>query len=374
MSPDNDPEMATASVITDGLAISEVRRDPDHKVLINFPPRLLLQDGAFALPKDTCIIEILETIQPEPETINAIRRLKEAGYTLALDDFTGNPAFDVLIDIVDIVKVDVLELSPTQIICIGQKYAGRSKLLAEKVETDLVHSLTRSLGFTLFQGFYFSKPIMETGRTIPTGSIMHLRLINELNAPDCDLNSLSRLISQDPGLSYRLLKYINSAAYTFNARVESISAAVILMGCEPLRHWLMVVGLTNLISHDKAQDVLSCSVIRGRFLELACEAGLIGSTKPGSMFMLGLFSSLDVILNQSMEHIVPHLALNETIEKALCGQRNQARNWLDLTLAIETGDWATVTATLRGSKIKENQLASLHARATIWAREILVSS
>ncbi|MDP3427439.1 MAG: EAL domain-containing protein, partial [Humidesulfovibrio sp.] len=199
-----EDDLATASVIADGFSLAFSGMDKSRKAFINFPQRLLLDESVYALPKEICVVEVLETITPTPEMIVALRRLKEHGYLIALDDYVGQSGFEEVIPLADIVKVEVLGMAPERMKAIGldlRKHGCR--LLAEKVEDRATYDLAKSLGFSLFQGYFFSRPETMTGSKIPTPVLAKMRLLRALTSDDFDVRELSQIISTDPSVSYR---------------------------------------------------------------------------------------------------------------------------------------------------------------------------
>ena len=180
-----DEKQATSSVIADGLALAREGMDSSAKVLINFPENMLVEDAGFALPKDGCIIEILEDVQPSEAALGAVRRLKEAGYTLAVDDYSGQADLKPFIDLADIVKIDVLALDsdPERVAEVADSLPGGLTLLAEKVEDLDIFARLKGQGFDLFQGFFFSKPEIIPGKKLTSNELTKLQLLGELAKP-----------------------------------------------------------------------------------------------------------------------------------------------------------------------------------------------
>ncbi|MDH3392724.1 MAG: HDOD domain-containing protein [Desulfobulbaceae bacterium] len=370
-----DHVVATAKVIADGFSIATTGVDKDKKILINFPPELLLQQTAFSLPKDICIIEILETVQPHPEIIAACQEIKQEGYTLALDDFVGDPGFEPFLEIADIVKVDVFGLKPAEIIKTSQMLSHyRCELLAEKIEDLETYQLTKSLGFSYFQGYYFSRPETMQGRKISTENISKMQLMQELADEDFEVKKLAGIISNDISLSYRLLKHINSSFFALRQKIQSIPQAITLLGSESLRQWLAVVLLSDLDHRQQAQELVFTAVCRGRFLELAAQNTSALSYKKETMFIMGLFSNLDSMLGMNMQEIMKDMPLELEIKEALCGTRNTAHDWLQLSISIDNGDWQEVEKIITRRKLDSKKISVFHIQSKIWAARILDSS
>lgn len=368
----SDPDIATAKVIADGLSMVLPQLDAQKKVLINFPQNLLAGGVNVTLPPEQCIIEILETVAPTPEILDSCNRIKQEGYMLALDDFVGNTGYEPFLELADIVKVDVLGQSKDDIIKLSQRLKHYNcRLLAEKVEDADINQLTMSLGYSYFQGYYFSKPEIIEGHKISTEDISTLQLLEELSKEDFEVRDLDRIISTDISLSYRLLKYINSAYFALQQKVQSITQAITLLGSKLLRNWLMVIILSDLDRGPRDEELITVSVTRARFLTLLAKIVKRLPYKPETMFMLGLFSKLDALLSQQMEEVLEALPLEEEIIEGLCGRPNKAYDFLCLAEAVEQGDWPQTEKLLEKYSLDPGKTAIAHNEARSWTHQIL---
>jgi len=284
-----DGDQATTQVIADGFTLAVRSMRKGARALINFPRNMLLGEAPYVLSPERCVVEILETVQPEAEVMEACRELKENGYTLALDDFVGDPGFEPLCEIADIIKVDILGKKPAEVLEIVKGLRRyKAVLLAEKVENLDMFNVCKRLGFTYFQGYFFSKPEVIPGRKLSASQTTKIKLLKELSESDSELERLVEIIQTDLSISYRLLQYINSARFGLRGKIESIQRAVSMLGRQNLRQWLQVIILSDINSTDKAQELVRISVLRGRFLQLL--AGLHPTPfGPDSMFLLGFF-------------------------------------------------------------------------------------
>ncbi len=368
----DDDNVATSQIIVDGFALASQDAEPGRRMLINFPSKLILDGVAQALPKDICVIEMLETISPTPDVLQAIQVLKDEGYTLALDDYVGQPGFEPLIEAADILKIDVLELSDEEVFALANKYRSSGlKLLAEKVEDQARYDLTRKLGFSFFQGYFFSKPVIVPGKKIPAGVVAKMQLMEKLSNPDTEFSELSKIIEQDISLSYRLLKFINSSAFALRSTVNSIAQAINLLGQQPLKRWAMVVLLSDMDSSPKGQEIAYISLVRARFLEQLFSESNNAAYKADTMFLLGLLSKLDTLLGQPMGEILAAMPLQEEFKQALVGQSTGPKVWLNMLENVEKGNWDPVLSFLVDQKLESNKCAMCFMRASRWANETL---
>ncbi|WP_308735082.1 EAL and HDOD domain-containing protein [Humidesulfovibrio sp.] len=367
-----EDDVATASVIADGFSLAFSGMDKSRKAFINFPQRLLLDDSVYALPREICVVEVLETITPTPEMIAALRRLKEHGYVIALDDYVGQPGFEEVIAMADIVKVEVLGMAPDKLKAIGaalQKFGCR--LLAEKVEDRATYDLCKSYGFSLFQGFYFSRPETMTGSKVPTPVLAKMRLLRALTGEDFDVRELARIISSDPSVTYRLLNFINSAAFSLRSKIQSIQQALTLLGKQQIKQWFLAVIISDFDSTSKVQEAAYTSLQRARYLESMGKLFKNASFSPETLFLLGLFSRLDVLLAQPMNKLLENIPLDKEVEAALLSKPSPYWSWLSLVEDIEVGNWDDVEDFLDSRGLDRETSAINYTESIQWTQTLL---
>lgn len=369
-----DGDQATTQVIADGFTLAAQSMRKGARALINFPRNMLLGKAAYVLSPERCVVEILETVQPEAEVMEACRELKKNGYTLALDDFVGEPGFEPLCEIADIVKVDILGKKPEEVLEIVKGLRRyKALLLAEKVENLDMFNVCKRLGFTYFQGYFFSKPEVIPGRKLSASQTTKIKLLKELSESDSELARLVEIIQTDLSISYRLLQYINSARFGLRGKIESIQRAVNMLGRQNLRQWLQVIILSDINSTDKAQELVRISVQRGRFLQLL--AGLHPTPfGPDSMFLLGFFSTLDAILDQFMEQVLEEISLDPGIKDALINAGSPNATWIELLDELDRGNWARLEAKAADMKISMDSIDRAAIEASTWTAEVMGSA
>ncbi len=368
----SESSVATSKMVADGFTLAQAGLPPGCKLFINFPDELLLDGTAFALPREQCVVEILETVTPSPAILSACAKLKAAGYVLALDDYFGHATLDPFLALADIVKVDLQGRSRKEIEDLTRKLQdGTRQLLAEKVEDAATHALVKGMGYALFQGFHFSRPETLSGRKISGAAASRVKLLSELASEDFDLMKLARIISGDAAVSYRLLQFINSAFFARPFKIGSIPQAVSTLGQRPLRHWLMAVILSDLSPTPQAKEICTNSVQRAKFLENLANQVRTAPRPPDSMFMLGLLSHLDLLLGTNMDRVLSGMSLDEEIAGALRGEPNRARLWLDLVAQLEVGEWGGAQDLLGRLGLDPMEAARQQADAAAWTRQAL---
>jgi EAL and modified HD-GYP domain-containing signal transduction protein len=367
-----DGDMATANVIADGITLGRTGLDQSEKTLINFPMKLLLEGFGFALPPGNCIIEILETVEPTPDVLEVLRNLKHAGYTLAVDDYVGQAGHEPLLELADIIKVDVLATPPKELAGMAERFGGGTvMLLAEKVEDAEMHHQVIDLGFSLFQGFFFRKPELVTGRKMSSSNASKVKLLKELFNEDYDLINVSMAIETDLSLSYRLLRYINSASFGRTEHIDSIRQAITVLGQQSLSKWIQAVLMSDLNPTPMGKELVFIALQRAKFLELLGHFMQHPPARPDVLFLLGLLSMLDAILGIPMGEVLMDLPLSPELADALKGERNRTHDLLSLIKNLEQADWRAVGDTLEVLKLQANMTAKLQSEALLFAGELM---
>lgn len=340
--------------------------------LINFTRELLVSGYAQLLPPDSFIVEVLETVEPDAEVIEACRELRRRNYRLALDDFVPSPAMEPLIRLASIIKVDYLLTPPEDRRALVRRHGSEGILmLAEKVETAEDFAAARNEGFTHFQGYFFARPVIIEGRDIPPFKLNLLRLLAEANQPECDFPRLERLLKPEVTLCYRLLRYVNSAAFATLSAVTSIQQAMALLGEVQLRKWLTMAALPALAS-DKPAELVETAVLRARFAEsLAAPAGLAGRAQ--DLFLMGMFSLLDAMIGRPLAEMLEELGLPDDIRNALLDSGSAEGAPADvyrIVLASERSDWELLASAAVRLGIPTSRLFDLFVDSASWCSEI----
>lgn len=358
--------LATMGVINNSYLMGFDSVTAGKRAFINFTQDLLGGEVPLILPKDRVVVEILEDVQSDPKVIATCKRLKKWGYMLALDDYSLNcPGRKDLLEIVDYVKVDFLINSELQRKAIIKKNSRPSlQFLAEKVETRDDFKKAIAVGYSLFQGYFFSKPEVLTYRNIAPDSYTCLQVLDLLNKPDWDYAQLAEVIERDVAFSFKLLRYINSAAVGLRVRIKSIKQALVLLGNNQVRRFILLNILSRL-AQGKPEVLTVYSVFRARFAELLVKAmGLVEISS--DLYLSGLFSMIDAILERPMPEVLKELPLTSAVKEALLGNPGLYRNVLELVIAYERGDWKTTAGLLAEFNLDEGIIPTLYEEAVQW--------
>ena len=361
-----DGDLATMEVIRHSLLIVGAEQVTHGRPFINFTRHLLLNGTAHYLPKDLAVLEILEDVGVDPQIVKACRQLKDNGYLLALDDFIW-PEYEhhPLTELADFIKVDFQKNTDAAKQCIVARFANQPvKLIAEKTETRRQFQQALELGFPYFQGYFFSEPEIVSRQDIKGRRLAYLGLLRELSRKTLDFIALEKVIQRDTSISYKLLKYLNSAFFGWRHEITSIRHGLQLLGEVEIRKWAALVTLMEL-SRGKPPELLRLSLLRARFSEaLAVKANL--ASHKAELFLLGMFSLMDVLIGRPLAELLEDLPLTDIVKDALLGKKNLYRQLFDLGLSYETGDWPQVAHLAQQLGIPEQSLPELYAEAIRW--------
>jgi len=364
-----DGNAATSRVIINAfinLGIEKIAKK--GVVFINFTRDLIIDKVYEMLPKDKIVIEVLEDVLAEQEILDSLRNAKKQGYTVALDDFVFLDHLEQLVKLADIVKVDFLELSRGEIKKQVEKYKKyRPKLLAEKVETEDDHKFALDLGFELFQGFYFTKPLIKTKKDLMPYQASIVKALNIINNPSSEPEDIIKVIIGDLYLNTKLLSLVNSPYFGLKTKVKTAKKATSILGSKKAKEWLNILLISKL-AENKPQELVILSTIRAKFSELLAKPfGL----DPDNAYYMGLFSLIDSILGTKLEKILKEINyLDEEIKKALLGKRNNYRELLDFIILYENGDFDSAEAAILKYGLNSKNINALYMEAIDFADSV----
>jgi c-di-GMP phosphodiesterase len=355
-----DSEGATAKVVLGALTeIGWERIVGPHTAWINVSRQFLLSGLAEAVPPSLVGFEILENELIDDTLVEAVQGLKTQGYRIALDDFTYTPRADPLLPFVDVVKLDVLALRPAELARhIARLRRYNVKVLGEKVENRADHDRCAEADCDLFQGFFFCRPELLSDRQIDAHRMALLQLIAALQNPTIDIPELERLIARDVSLSFRLLRYINSAFFGLRYEIRSIRQAITLLGVDNLKRWATLTIFASV--DDKPPELTVTALVRARFCELAGER--TSSASAAELFTLGLFSVLDALMDVPMEDALAAIPFAPEMREALISREGQLGRLLDSVTALEAGEFSRAEFLIRGA-------GALYLESIIWAND-----
>ncbi len=366
-----DGDAASSQVLLNAfteLSIDEVVGT--HKAFVNFTRTLLDSPPPFNQQK--LVIEVLEGQKIDAAMLFSLKQLREQGYTIALDDFELSSDTENLVPYADIVKLDVLALSPEQLM----QHVNHLKpfgltLIAEKVETYDMFEKCKALGFDLFQGYFLAKPRVISGRKIAENKQSVLQLLSALHDPNAPIDKIERMIARDTLLSFKLLRLVNSAAFGLSRNVESLRQAIMLLGLNKLRNWVNLLALSNL--SGKPHELSITALTRARMCELIATK-INQRSRLDSYFTVGLLSTLDAFLDAPLEELLRDLSLSEKLNQAMLTHSGPEGMVLELVQMHEQGQWHNINwEYLADLGITPENLAEIYIEALRWVTETMSS-
>lgn len=364
-----EPEEATARAILNAILHAGPERS---RFFVAIGKELLMSDMLTLLPRGQTTLEIRETASTGSATVERCGNLKAKGYQIALDDFVMfTDEYAPLLDIADIVKIDLSLTERNRLpLLIGRLRKWRVKLLAKKVESAEDFACCQQLGFDLFQGYFFAKPTIIIGRRPDPAKMDILNLLGQINN-DVDDGVLELTFKRNPGLSYHLLRLINTVAFGQRAKVDSIHQALMLLGRRQLNRWLQMLMFTHGSTSGLASPLLELAVRRGKLLELiAIHKARQHSAFHDQSYMAGMLSLMDALLGMPMAEIVDSLNLGKEIRAALLSGEGLLGEMLDLCRKLEAADFDGTNNIAAQINIPIETIMAAQDEAIAWASKI----
>jgi len=374
-----DPDQASKQTLMNSFVeIGLDKLTGGRKAFVNFTENLLL-DGTYSLlSPDLLTIEILENITPTPDILSACAKIKLDGFQLALDDFVLSETNNAFFDYADIIKVDFM-LSPLPDIAalvqlLNDRHTSKKqmkpiKLLAEKIENKEIFNIAIKMGFEYFQGYYFSKPVIVSGQSVSPAMINRMRLLRISMKKDFCFDDIADVVRHDVALSYRLLRFVNSANFGFRTVISNIHQALVVLGTSEVRKWITLLCLVDL-NQDKTPELTRMSLIRARFLEQT--ALFLGKEKHHveSLYLMGMFSLMDTIMEIPMKEVFTQIQVHESVSGPLLSRSGDDYKLLRLIELYEQGDFAAAAALADEISLPERKFADIYIEAVQWTTSL----
>ncbi len=334
--------------------------------LINYPEQALIDQVPSLLPPNKAMVEILESVRPTPEVYEACRQLYRKGYKLVLDDFVYNPAWEPFLKLIKLIKFDLHQTSFAEIEVILPKLRKYKnlKILAERIETQEQYDKAKDMGFDFFQGYYFCTPQIIEQKDVHANQTVILAMYQETLKLDVDYTKLSSFFERDTALAFKLLKFINSGLFPVRDPISSLKQALVYLGAAQVKKFVTLILTAHIAEHCR-EELTEMSIIRARFCENI--ASKVAPSLADDAFILGLFSLLDVILEQPMEDLVKQLPITEEVSAALIGHENTLGNILRITKAYESASWSAMRKACARFRMEQDVLPDFYVNAVEWA-------
>jgi EAL and modified HD-GYP domain-containing signal transduction protein len=362
-----DPDAASRSTLDSSLLVGLDVLCDGRRAFLNCTRETLISGLVTLLPSHSTVVEILETVPVDAEVITACQRLKEAGYLIALDDYVSGDPREPLAEMADILKVDLKLTTLEQRAALVKKHGPwRCRMLAEKVENLAEFVAARDQGFVYFQGYFLRRPEMMTTHDVPANAVNYIRMLQAVSQPDLDVPELDKLIKTEASICYRLLRYMNSARFGFKNEIHSVRHALAILGDREVRRWVRLIATVG-AGQDKTSDLVLCALVRARFGELLAPLVRHGES---DLFLLGLLSMLDTMLEIPMSEILEKIPLDTETKAVLRGEPSLLRPIYQLMLAHESGEWEAARSICDNLQIDADTVATSYWQAQQWAREV----
>ncbi|TAJ92978.1 HDOD domain-containing protein [bacterium] len=363
---DLSPDQA-ASKVADALHLLGIDAVSGGKTAyVPLTRNLLLQEVAAFLPTGQVAVELLDEIAPDPEVLDACRHLKDAGYPVVLGEYALQPPYAPLLALADVLKIGGAGL-PKEDHDFRARLPRGAQLLAARLErrADFEEAMTR--GGHLFQGSFFSKPVLVTGKEIPGFKLNYLRLLKEVQRPELDFDQVEKILKLEMSLAYKLLRYINSAFFSFSVEIQSIKHALMMLGEDAFKKWVSFAALAGM-AKDKPHELVFQATLRGRFLELLAPP-LKLEHRAEDLFLMGMFSLIDALVDRPMADVLKEMPIAQDIKSALLGTGGRLSDLYRLSLAYLEANWGEFEILTQQMGIEETVIPERYMTALTWANE-----
>lgn len=322
---------------------------------------------------NSVVIEVLEHISASSENLDAVKKLKQQGYTIALDDYLGNPEQDAFLPYIDIIKLDIMAFDTIESAgeLIVAKGRNNFRWLAEKVETQSEYEACLDAGCKYFQGYFFSRPANIYGNKLSNNKRIILELLTALQDPSINPSDLETLLSQDPILSFRLLKLVNSAAFKQQNKVDSLQKAITIAGFDQIKAWVTMLSLGKL--EDKPKELSKQSLQRAFFCQSLAQS--IPGIPSDIAFTAGLFSNLDAYFDIPLAQLLDKIHLQADISTALVKKSGKLGFIFTTVVFMEKGEWQKIRWPLwKKTGLDPSQIEWFYLESINQAEKLLNSS
>ncbi|NOH46256.1 HDOD domain-containing protein [Vibrio cyclitrophicus] len=339
------------------------------RCFINFPYQSLIRRLPLSLPKDKVVVEILETCKPTDELLDAVKELYQAGYMIALDDFTSTPEWERFLRYTHIVKLDIMQMGLDEACDLVKAHQGKKfSFLAERVETEQEFKQAKEAGFKLFQGYFFSKPQIIKTKYISPEQVIAMELFQEVCKPDVDFQRVESIVAKDVALSYKLLRFVNTMSPRLEVTISSFRQALVYLGQEKLKMFVSL-AVASYVSDKKPKELYGLSLQRAQFCQrMSRYQAFAGHTEQA--FMIGLFSLLDALLDLSLENLVEQLPLCKSIKVALLRREGPYGTLLALEESFEHADWQQIDEHCADLGLNVEQVKTELTEARRWSHTV----
>ncbi|MBI9082819.1 MAG: HDOD domain-containing protein [Desulfobacterales bacterium] len=339
------------------------------KIMVDFGEKGLLDDLPYALPPASAVVKVAETVASAETVMASLERLKASGFMVAVTNATFDPDREWLYGMADILCISAQGAQRevlASVVAAAERHGAQA--MVSRVDDPGGFDICSEMGFSLFSGAFFKAPDVIELRKMSSGEASRFDLLRLVEDPDPDFEALAEKIQTDVSISFRLLAYLNSAAFGFPQKIKSIRQAVAMLGWEKMKHWLRVVLISDMNQNPEASDLTLLAAQRGKFLEQIARDHDFWGFDPGSLHLLGLFSLLDAMLGMAMPEALAPLSLDAKLRSALCGDpASEYGQLLHLARLFEEARWQEADRLVQQLNLDRIRVGEAFRRAVDWA-------
>ena len=363
--PDVTPD-TQAATLSNAFALVLPFMGKDEKLILPFNESLLLNNTAGMFPAAICAINLSGPIEDAAAVRRVLGELKDAGYTIEISCSRGTPDLAQFLPLAQIARVNLQEFDPAAL-KLTADYLKKQNLvlLAENVNSENIN-LCKELGFKYLQGDIHTHKAVPAGKSFSSSQVIKTKLLKTISEPNWELRQVAELIRIDVSLSYRLLRYLNSAYFSLPGTITSIESSVVLLGQLGLKQWIYLTIFSDFGMGPLAKHIVSTAAFRGKFLELLAGDSTQETPPPETLFMLGLFSMLEALLNMPLEDNGRDIKIDEEIVHTLQGKDTKYQPWFSLLLNYERGQWDSLRTQASELGLALHDVSSAYAKAMAW--------
>lgn len=369
-----DYGLASASVILSSLECFGFQAVlGKYKGFFNVNLDVLMDDALELLPREQVVVELLEFIEASEEVVARCLELKEKGFTLALDDHLFSEAYAPLYELVDIVKIDILAVPPEDVAeMVRQLRRWPVTLLAEKVETHEVFQRCHELGFDLFQGYHFARPVVLKQRKVDVSGVTLMKLFNQVSR-DVEVREIEETFRENPGLTYNLLRLVNSVGMGLREKIKTLRHAIVVLGRTQLLRWVQLALFAAKGPRGGHSPLLEIAAARGRFMELLVQKSRRGNDGEFAdlAFMTGILSLLDALFEAPMEEVIGQLNLADEVRRALVGRDGELGGFLQIAEFLEQNNFPAAAQAMAPLRVSAEAVSAAQLESIRWTNGLL---
>ena len=357
----------TSTGAIDSIFINGLKRlSKGKKAVINFDRDMLINKLPMVFPNELLGVEVTEESSTDNTLSQTIKKLKDKGYLLIVNNHLFNRGDLSLVKMADIVGVDFRSPGLQKRFSIFDNDPSRPRFMARSVETPSDYDTALNKGYQYFQGSFFNSVDLISIRSIPGYKMNLMRILKEINKPLVEFECIEEILKKDVSITYKLLRFINSSSFGFKTTVQSIHHALTLLGEAEVKKLLSLIVLSS-VGTDKPQELVQCTLIRAKFSESIARE-LNYQNEVNNFFLMGMFSMVDAFLGRPMAEILEDLPLTPEVKASLLGTSNHYRDVLELVIDYENGNWEFFDRMAKKLKIEAHCVSDLYLDATEWGK------